>query len=109
MSLAAMPPIDPERFEKLEKNVDRLVAAMLGDSAMGTQGLVGQFGELRDTVRDQGERLATVEGERTLEADDREWVKGVRLNWSSPARLIVGGIVIAVTAGIGALVTKWLG
>lgn len=109
MSTATMPPIDPERFEKMEENVKRLVAAMLGDAEMGTKGLVGQFGELRETVHDQGRRLETVEGERSMESDDREWVKGVRLNWSSPARLIIGALGIAFTAAIGAIIARYFG
>lgn len=101
--------LDAERFEKMESNVNRLVSAMLGDKEMGTEGLVGQFGEMRKTVNDHETRIGTIEGERTMEADDRQWVKEVRVNWSSPARLLLAGIGIIATAVIGGLVTKWLG
>lgn len=101
--------IDPESFARMEANVARLTAAMLGDRDMGTKGLVGQFGELRTQVEEHEARLGTIEGERTVEIDDREWVKGVRLNWSSPARLVLGLLGLAFTAALGAIVSKWLG
>lgn len=106
-----MPPAataaDSERLQKMEKELGRLVSAMLGDQAMGVPGLVEQFGQVRDDVKAQGERLEQIEDERQLEADDRLWVKEVRQNWASPARLILAGVGVAASALIGGLVTKW--
>lgn len=100
---------DSERLAKMENNLARLTRAMLGDEELGVEGFVAKFEATRKEVGHHGERLDQLEGERVLEAEDRQWVKEVRTNWASPFRLFLAALGIALTAALGAIVTKLVG
>lgn len=126
-------PSDSERLAKIERDLARLIHAMLGDDGMGVRGMVANFEAMRADVsghaaaianlaeevdfvrreqRDLAEmksRLAEIEMERGLEAEDRQWVKEMRTNWASPFRLILAALGIAITAALGAFIARQVG
>lgn len=124
-------PSDSERLAKIERELARLIHAMLGDDDMGVKGMVSNFEAMRQDVAGHGTaiaalvdevnfvrreqqdlaameaRLAKIENERAIEADDRAWTKDMRLNWASPLRLVLAACGIVITAALGAAVAKF--